>query len=362
MTELRFKRQQLAGSEAISLGDKAHLNIAIAKAAISADGGERYCRRYEHFLQFIIHCGLQNDTPMDQLRAYAFECAERVSTETVLSYLSMIKTEGSRRDPRFLSSRHEEREYSALFKTLKRVFGREDSAKKTEKTPMSEKDLLLLAEIAKKELASDPSFPDLGKVVAATMVVMFGGLLRATELMGPKLSRAKWKNVTFHHAEVNGALCRFAKLWLPIRKTYLSNSKVRADSSGRASDGRVIEFTNSFPGNPVDGLEFLVSRAKATGYPYLVPERLNLKANSFYAIFSRITREAGLAGKYTPHCFRHGGATFLASLNVSEEVIKRRGGWSSRAFEVYVHHEPSSEISRQSIEDALKVRCSNGYL
>ncbi|KAJ8293081.1 hypothetical protein OF846_001494 [Rhodotorula toruloides] len=52
-----------------------------------------------------------------------------------------------------------------------------------------------------------------------------------------------------------------------------------------------------------------------------------------------------LAPGCTGHSLRAGGATFLASLGVHSDVIKRCGRWSSKAWEIYIRSDPAIAAS-----------------
>ena len=87
------------------------------------------------------------------------------------------------------------------------------------------------------------------------------------------------------------------------------------------------------PGNlAVHHSRILVNDARATERRQLVPPAfLHMGLNSFWTILRKLCEEARIPDKITPHCFRHGGATYLLKRNVNAAVIKRLRGcqWKS---------------------------------
>jgi len=47
------------------------------------------------------------------------------------------------------------------------------------------------------------------------------------------------------------------------------------------------------------------------------------------------------------HSLRAGGATYFASLGLSEDVIQALGRWSSQAWKVYIHDNPTVRAELQ---------------
>lgn len=74
----------------------------------------------------------------------------------------------------------------------------------------------------------------------------------------------------------------------------------------------------------------------------------NLAAPVSYHCFSKMLsltlHRAGVKEVITSHSFRHGGASFLASLGVPLSKIKERGGWKSDAVFCYLSEPLDSKI------------------
>jgi hypothetical protein len=54
-----------------------------------------------------------------------------------------------------------------------------------------------------------------------------------------------------------------------------------------------------------------------------------------------------LGHDYGGHSPRAGGATFLASLGLSEDVIQAIGQWSSAAWKIYIRDNPTMRAEQQ---------------
>ena len=261
-----------------------------------------------------------------QLRSYAmFLVKKGLKVKTVIQYLSIVKSEGQSRNPTWLSSPYQLREYSEIGRGLKRLFGAEDALVLQPKHPVQPEELLLLMRTAK----SSTTLPkELRVVVAAVMCILFGGMMRAADLMGDMATRPTLTNIAFAPSGEE------ATLRLPKRKTSSYDDSLESE----------VHLFSAMPGDPVHHLRMLVNDAKIEGRQQLAPATLNTGVKSFWAILKRLSDEAGLQSKITPHCFRHGGATFLLKNNVNTAVIKRLGGWKSeQAFYKYLHSDSSSD-------------------
>ena len=62
-----------------------------------------------------------------------------------------------------------------------------------------------------------------------------------------------------------------------------------------------------------------------------------MEARQFYVQLFRLVKAAKIRTHLTPHCLRHGGATWASSRGWSEARIKAHGRWSSNAYKLYVH-------------------------
>ena len=322
---------------------KARINIELLKNADSSDGGFRQRALFDKFIHFVKSNTLTHDPTIDQLRAFAMDRIEGpppLQTNTVLQYLSIIKKEGRKRDPSFIGTPSEEYEYCQMRTALKRLFASEDRRRSVarKKTPVLPEDIPALMKAAirldaanaltgsssrhAKEIEDEATPPKRGKIIAAVVALLFGGLMRPSELLGNAQQRPRWKDVVISTDQ------RSASVKLITRKTALYDDNVQL----------TVFFSASFPGNPVKQLRLLQRDAMRMNRTALVPSDIHMGANSFPAILKKLVREAGIRRHITPHCFRHGGASFLADCQATPEEIMASGGWSSKkAMENYLH-------------------------
>lgn len=80
--------------------------------------------------------------------------------------------------------------------------------------------------------------------------------------------------------------------------------------------------------------------------PYLFcdPKGNPISYHTFASSLSNVVVRAGVSAKLSTHSFRHGGASFLASLGVPFSKIKERGGWKSNAVFCYLSEPLDSKI------------------
>lgn len=80
--------------------------------------------------------------------------------------------------------------------------------------------------------------------------------------------------------------------------------------------------------------------------PYLFCDSQGRPINyhSFASSLAAIVERTGVKSKISTHSFRHGGASFLASLGVPFSKIKDRGGWKSNAVFCYLSEPLDSKI------------------
>lgn len=63
----------------------------------------------------------------------------------------------------------------------------------------------------------------------------------------------------------------------------------------------------------------------------------NISVARFRSMLCRVAAEAGLKSLVTPHCFRHGGATWASKQGWSTARIQAHGRWRSSAYTSYVN-------------------------
>ena len=309
------------------------LDAAILRNARVADA-TKYDKHWRDFGQFIMDAELEGEAVPLQLRAYAMHLAKRgLKVTTVVQYMSIIKSQGMSLYPEWLKP-HELREYYEIARGLKRLFGAEDALEARTKHPISELQLLQLMNTAKSSKALSKLE---GLIVASVMCILFGGMMRASDLMDAMAVRPTVDNVVF------SASGDSAVLTLPKRKTTTYDQDAE----------RAVHLYAVMPGNPVHHLRLLVNDARAAKRRQLVPAFLHTGLNSFWKILRKLCEEAQIPDKITPHCFRHGGATYLLKRNVNAAVIKRLGGWKSeQAFYRYLHSDPSADFGL--LRDAVR--------
>ena len=61
-----------------------------------------------------------------------------------------------------------------------------------------------------------------------------------------------------------------------------------------------------------------------------------ITASHFGKMLAEITQEARIKRKISPHCFRHGGASWANENGWSTSKIKSHGRWKSSAYESYI--------------------------
>ena len=63
----------------------------------------------------------------------------------------------------------------------------------------------------------------------------------------------------------------------------------------------------------------------------------DMTPEQFRDILTELCTHANIRTKLTPHSFRHGGATWAASMQWSDARIRSHGRWKSDAFKKYIH-------------------------
>lgn len=66
------------------------------------------------------------------------------------------------------------------------------------------------------------------------------------------------------------------------------------------------------------------------------PNLFDVTQRKFGQLLDRVCLQARIKSHLTPHCFRHGGATWAGSQGWSDARIRTHGRWKSDAFKVYV--------------------------
>ena len=95
----------------------------------------------------------------------------------------------------------------------------------------------------------------------------------------------------------------------------------------------LVQLSKTFSRNPRDPL---------FSYTNSMGERVALTATSFVAILRAIFRNSNLDTKLIScHSFRHGAATYAASLEVPTAALKAQGLWRSSCFENYINRDPA---------------------
>ena len=62
----------------------------------------------------------------------------------------------------------------------------------------------------------------------------------------------------------------------------------------------------------------------------------NITVAAFRSMLQKVCSAAGMKVKITPHCFRHGGATWASKRGWSVARIKAHGRWKSQAYNTYI--------------------------
>ena len=81
---------------------------------------------------------------------------------------------------------------------------------------------------------------------------------------------------------------------------------------------------------------YLQVRGQAPGPLFCYPTGLPIKYYRYSQMFSNSQVPLNLQHKYYPHGCRIGCATHMASLGISDDIIRRAGRWNSNAVEKYV--------------------------
>lgn len=89
---------------------------------------------------------------------------------------------------------------------------------------------------------------------------------------------------------------------------------------------------------------WLTNRPKRSVYLFSDKVGNPISYQYFSSMLSQFLSRAGLDSTVTTHSFRHGGASFLASLGVPFSKIKERGGWRSNAVFSYLSEPLDSKI------------------
>lgn len=166
-----------------------------------------------------------------------------------------------------------------------------------------------------------------------------------------------------------GAMMRLGELVLPTRPAERDPRKyIRRDSVEVLSDSAVSFF---LPYHKADRLWHgshvtLVSANSIPDFDFVLLFRLYLRRRDALAVTSPFlficsdgvppsrhfftSRLAALAPGHTGHSLRAGGATYLASLGVRPEIIKRIGRWSSNTWEIYLRDNPAVAASVNRVD------------
>ena len=236
--------------------DTALLDSLIVKNARLADPG-KYRKLWDTFQDFVQMAALDGFSAIVQMRAFAMHEIKRgLKVKTAVQYLSIIKTEGQARSETWLASETEGREYREIPRSLHRLFAAEDSLKEQPKHAVTEREVSQLMNAARRSALLPGTR---GIIVAAVISLLFGGLMRANDLMNDMAVRPTTDNVAFDETGTS------ATIRLPRRKT----------SGYDPAANLTVQLFHFMPGNPVAQLRILVEDAKIDGRAQLVPSFLD---------------------------------------------------------------------------------------
>ena len=316
------------------LGDKTGIRERLELAATAAilvssdyaDGALKADRIWDRFERFVKEEKLTTLSPGTAVVMFAAKLIkEGLKVTTILSYLSLIRKAGERRQHDWMSRPRDERIYTRLRRNIQRILSTEDKAKGDKKHPLAPSELLSLAGEAEKLQLTD------SLIVRHVMIILFGGLMRGEDLLQQGPFRPLLDDVEI----------------VPSGREAILRLNRRKTSTTHGGAMREVLLINSFPGNPVQALRELKSIQEARKEESLIPAWLSMEQGSFPTILRALTRRAGLTSHITPHSFRHGAATFLYGLGVPTAIIKHWGGWSSTtSMEVYIRENAKSLLGQ----------------
>ena len=151
----------------------------------------------------------------------------------------------------------------------------------------------------------------------AMAAVAFFGFLRPSELcMTDAEHYLRVKDIKFSH--LNLLHCRL---------------KLRSSKHSRRP---AIVNLYDFPEEKVKPVRLLRKYIKSLGQVGRRSPLFAITARQFGKMLGEITQEARIRKKITPHCFRHGGASWANGKGWSVSKIKSHGRWKSSAYESYI--------------------------
>jgi hypothetical protein len=162
----------------------------------------------------------------------------------------------------------------------------------------------------------------------AAMVIGLYGLLRASEYI--------------HKAPYGCILLRchvtFGDGFVTL---HLSQSKTDVFREGVD----VVLHANGGPLCPVRWLRYAMAcapRKDANAPVFQLPSGGPITYTAYQSFISNLCRATGLApGRFSSHSLRSGGATSLMALGFPPTTVQAVGRWTSDAFKVYIHEDPS---------------------
>jgi len=149
--------------------------------------------------------------------------------------------------------------------------------------------------------------------------------------------------------------------------------KIIKRSSLSFSQGRAQYHLPYHKGDPFyHGTDILFSQQEVADPVMLLKEYVDRRDSVHQARLALFLREDGshptrswfdarffamLSREFGGHSAHAGGATFYASLGLSEDVIQAIGRWSSQAWKIYIRDNPTVRAEQQLAAIGLRLRC-----
>lgn len=90
------------------------------------------------------------------------------------------------------------------------------------------------------------------------------------------------------------------------------------------------------PGEALHPVSLLRSYLSGLGSVARADALFPVSSSAFSATMAVVCQEAGIKSRLTPHCFRHGGATWAGKRGWASARIRAHGRWRSDAYTAYI--------------------------
>lgn len=170
------------------------------------------------------------------------------------------------------------------------------------------------AELAAMQDRCSQLFPlELAVTLKAVLSIAFYGFLRPGEVCNSKAGH------TLRRADVELLPTHLLITFYSYKHSKGDKKTIKVEETKESTCPvkSVSEYIKLVPRQPEDSL-----------FP--------MSVSSFSHLFKQVKKAAGLPPNLSPHCLRHGGATWASNKGWSATKIQAHGRWSSDAYKVYI--------------------------